>query len=185
MMALPPHYFNFKLDQDNATRSAITNYEKIAGEFLDLSGRQHGLYEAYKLEDAESVIVVAGSTAGTAKEAVDRMCAEGKKVGLLKIKLFRPFPTEAIKNALSKAKKVAVLDKTMSFGTYPPLYQEVLSSMHDVSGMKNIHNTKYIIQSYIYGLGGRDIFVKDIEKIFEDLANDASSNEIKYIGVKN
>jgi pyruvate ferredoxin oxidoreductase alpha subunit len=166
-------------------KAALANYGKIADEFSKVSGRKYDLLETYRTDDAENIIVLAGSTAGTAKEAVDRLREKGKKVGLLKIKLFRPFPSEEVKNAISCAKNIAVLDRAMSFGTYPPLYQEVLSSMYNVSSIKNenIHDTKYIIHSYIYGLGGRDIFVKDIEQVFVDLEKGNISEEIKYIGL--
>jgi pyruvate ferredoxin oxidoreductase alpha subunit len=178
MMALPPHYFDFKIDQDNAVREAQKSYIKITEEFSKLSGRAYGLYEAYELADAESVIVVAGSTAGTAKEAVDRLRGQGQKVGLLKIKLFRPFPAKEIADSLKNAKNIAVLDKAMSFGTYPPLYTEIINSLYKASSAK-LQTT-----SYIYGLGGRDVFVADIEKVFENLINGEISNEIKYIGIK-
>jgi len=177
-MALPPHYFDFKVDQDKAMRQSFDDYKKITEEFSKLSNRSYSSYESYELDDADQVVVVAGSTAGTAKDVVDKLRKEGKKVGLLKIKLFRPFPTEEVKNALFKAKNIAVLDKAMSFGTKPPLYSEIVNSLW------NLQPTTYNLQSYIYGLGGRDIFQSDIEKVFEDLISGDVSDEIKYIGIK-
>jgi len=191
-MALPPHYFDFKLDQDRAMRKAAKDYEKITQEFFDLSGRPYGLYEAYQVENAENVIILAGSAAGTAKDVVDKMRKEGKKFGLLKIKLFRPFPSPEIAAALKAAKNIAVLDKAMSFGTYPPIYQEIVSALHQEPDLAKKDNETYLIkkakpkvQSYVYGLGFRDIFVKDIEKVFEDLIRGNISSEIKYVGIKN
>lgn len=177
-MALPPHYFDFKLDQDKAMRQALDDYKKITEEFSELCNRSYKSYESYNLEDADQVIVVAGSTAGTAKDVVDKLRERGKKVGLLKTKLFRPFPTEEIKNALSKAKNIAVLDKAMSFGTHPPLHMEIVNALSKVTGYE------LRVTSYIYGLGGRDIFQSDIEKVFEDMINGYVSGEIKYIGIK-
>ena len=189
MMALPNKYFDFKIDQHNALVDALNDFQTIADDFSKISGRPQGIFETYKTEDADAIMVVAGSTAGTAKEAVDKLRAEGQKVGLLKIKLFRPFPHDEIFKALSGAKKIAVLDRSMSFGTYPPIYQEIVISMNRVSSIGKIKinvikNTQRIIQPYVYGLGGRDIFVAEIEKVFDDLLQGEISNEIKYIGIK-
>ena len=177
VMALPPHYFDFKIDQDTAIREAQENYKKITEEFFSISGRRYDLFETYRMEDAEHVIVLAGSAAGTAKEVVDFLREKGKKVGLLKIKLFRPFPHMEIAVALSSAGNIAVLDKAMSFGTYPPFYTEIINSLHSNK------ITRPEVGSYIYGLGGRDIFVTDIEKVFDDLIKGEISKDIKYIGL--
>jgi pyruvate ferredoxin oxidoreductase alpha subunit len=178
VMALPPHYFDFKADQEKAMRGTLENYKKITEEFSAVSGRLYGVSEAYRTEDAEHIIVLAGSTAGTAKEAVDQLREKGERVGLLKIKLFRPFPHAEISAALFRARSVAVLDKAMSFGTYPPFYTEIITSLH----ANKI--TRPEVGSYVYGLGGRDIFVTDIIKVFEDMIKGEISKEIKYIGIK-
>ena len=172
-VGLPDSYFEFKIDQEKAARKAKDYYKKIATDFKKISGRSYKLFEEYKTKDAEHIIVAAGSTAGTAKEAVDKLRSQGKKVGLLKIKLFRPFPYEEIAKALSGAKAIAVLDRAISFGSKPPLYQEVVNSMYQVSNIN--------IASYAYGLGGRDIFIKDIEKVFEDMIEGKISNKAKYL----
>lgn len=174
-MALPDSYMDFKIEQDAALRKSENLYLKFCAEFEKISGRAGGIFEKYKIEDAEHIIVVAGSTAGTAKDVVDELRGAGKKVGLLKIKLFRPFPHLEITEALKNAKSIAVLDRALSSGSVPPFYSEIVNSLYQIPG------TKYQIQSYVYGLGGRDIFRKDIEKVFDDLKNSDVSQEIKYI----
>jgi pyruvate ferredoxin oxidoreductase alpha subunit len=121
------------------------------------------------------VIVVAGSAAGTAKDAVDAMRKVGKNVGLLKIKMFRPFPHEEIVHLLQHVKNIAVLDRSMAQGTYPPIYSDIVIALHNFSDEK--HN----ISSYVYGLGGRDISKEDIGKVFEDLEMQKNGGIIKYI----
>ena len=187
-LVLQNSYFEFKIDQENAMSKALMEYQKIAEDFSRLSGRKKDCFEEYQTVDAKEVIVLMGSTAGTAKEVVDNLRSRGQKVGLLKINLFRPFPQQAVAEALKNAKSIAVLDRSQSIGTFPPLYTEVLSSMYNVSSIKNknnqsgmIHDTRYMIQSYIYGLGGRDILQADIEKVFADLKEGKSGNKIKYI----
>lgn len=167
-LALQNSYFEFKLDQEAAMESAKGEYVKIAKEFSEITGRKYGLFESYELSDAEVGIVLAGSATGTAKDAVDELREEGKKVGLLKIKLFRPFPGEEIKRALAFVKNVGTLDRTISFGTKPPFFQEISSRVH------------YALSSFVYGLGGRDIFKKDFRKVFSDLEKGIFENT-KYI----
>jgi len=171
-VGLPNSYFEFKIDQEKAMQKAKGHYKKIAADFKKISERSYKLFEEYKTKDAEHIIVVAGSTAGTAKEAVDKLRDQGKKVGILKIKLFRPFPYKEIAQALSNTENVAVLDRAMSFGSVAPLYSEIISSLF---------SNKLQVASYVYGLGGRDIFVKDIEKVFEDLMEGDISGEVKYL----
>ncbi|HLM84384.1 MAG TPA: pyruvate ferredoxin oxidoreductase, partial [Candidatus Bathyarchaeia archaeon] len=176
-VSLPNSYFEFKRAQIEATDSVIAKLIEINKEYAAISGREYDLFEAYKLEDAEKAIVVAGSTAGTAKVAVDELREQGEKVGLLKIKLFRPFPYAQIAEALKNVKDIAVLDRTVSFGSSAPLFSEIKNSICQ------IQDKKYQIQSYIYGLGGREIFKEDIKKVFEELGNE-NIESVKYIGLK-
>lgn len=174
-LALQNTYFDFKIDQAKNFEKIKLAYEKICVEYEKMSGRKHGLFEAYKLKDAESVIVIMGATAGTAKDAVDKLRSEGKKVGLLKVNLFRPFPYEEIGGQLSHIKKIAVLDRAMSFGSYPPLFSDISISMH------NATSHKYSIASYIYGIGGRDTMQSHILKVFKDLEDGEISDKVKYL----
>ena len=102
----------------------------------------------------------------------------GKRVGLLKIKLFRPFPFSQIAEVLKNVKKIAVLDRAISIGAYPPIYSDIINTI-------NVTSHKLQVASYIYGLGGRDTFQKDIEKVFADLEKEKFSGEVKYLGIEN
>ncbi len=174
-LALQNTFFEFKLDQENVMQKAKAAYKKICVEFGKISGRKHVMFEGYRLKDADSAIVIMGATAGTAKEVVDELRLKGKKVGLLSIKLFRPFLFKEVGEVLAHIPKIAVLDRAISFGAYPPLYQDVLSSVYHSSSRKPD------VASYIYGLGGRDTMQKDIEKVFNDLEEGEISNKIKYL----
>jgi pyruvate ferredoxin oxidoreductase alpha subunit len=176
-VGLPNSYFEFKRQQVEAMDGVVDKYSEICQDYAKISGREYDLFETYKLEDAEKAIVAAGSTAGTAKVAVDELRDEGQKVGLLKIKLFRPFPHAQIAEALKNVKNIAVLDRTISFGSIPPLCSEILNSL------SKLQITNYKLQSYIYGLGGREIFKEDIKKVFSDLENKGNGG-IKYVGLK-
>jgi pyruvate ferredoxin oxidoreductase alpha subunit len=176
-VGLPNSYFEFKRQQIEAMDGVIGKIGKIFEEYGNISGRKYDVFEGYKLEDAERVIVVAGSAAGTAKVAVDELRERGEKVGLLKIKLFRPFPYDRIASALQNAKKIAVFDRTVSFGSNVPLCSEVIQIM------STIPDKKFTIQSCIYGLGGREIFKDDIKKVFEGLEKE-NVESVKYIGLK-
>lgn len=173
-LALQNSYFDFKVKQQEAFREALAEYKKVCGEFKEKFGKSYDYFEKYKMEDAEYAIVIAGSSTGTAKEAVDKLRNEGEKVGILKIKLFRPFPYDNISNALRSLKGIAVLDRSMSFGSVAPIYSDIVNSLFSAK-------SSVPVQSYVYGLGGRDIFQKDIEKVFRDLIKWKFSKEVKYI----
>ena len=155
---------------------------EVAAEFEKLTGRKYGLFEEYMMEDAEYAIVVLNSTAGTAKEAVKQLRAQGIKAGLVKIRVFRPFPVEEIAKALSGLKAVAVLDKCDGFNAAGgPLFTEVTSAMYGrADGIKAIN--------YIYGLGGRDVRVEDITSVYkrlEEIVKTGNIGEVhNYLGVR-
>jgi pyruvate ferredoxin oxidoreductase alpha subunit len=176
-VGLPNSFFEFKRAQIEAMNDALVAYKEAASEYADLSKREYDYFEGYQLEDAERAIVVAGSAAGTAKVAIDELRAEGEKVGLLKIKLFRPFPHKQIADALKNVKSIAVLDRTVPLGSDAPFYLEILNSL------SKLQITNYKLHSYIYGLGGREIFAKDIKQVFEDLKGE-NKESVKYIGLK-
>jgi len=176
-LALPNVYFDFKIDQEQALQNVAAHYKKVAHEFEKISGRFHDYFESYYAEEADQVIVVAGSAAGTAKDVVDAMRKDGKNVGLLKIKMFRPFPHEEIVHLLQHVKNIAVFDRAMASGTYPPIYSDILAALH------NFSDNKHNISSYVYGLGGRDISKEQIEEVFENLIKNKENKKISYIGV--
>jgi len=173
-LELTDYYFESKYQQAQAILKAKEEYLKIGKELEKITGNKYDLFEEYKLKDAERVIVTSNSTAGATKDVVDLLRKNGEKVGLLKIKLFRPFPYEEIAKAL-EGRKIAVLDRSESFGAYPPLYGEIRSAL--------FNKNKTFIQSYVFGLGGREIFNKDIEAVFNDLKSE-KQEFVKYIGVR-
>jgi pyruvate ferredoxin oxidoreductase alpha subunit len=149
-VALQNSYFEFRKDMANDFEKIQEEYEKICADFAKISGREYGIFENYKINNAEKVIIAMGSVCGTIKDAIDKKEKEGEKVGLLQLSLFRPFPYEAIKKSLSKAKEVIVMDRNLTFGT-----KQVLAS--EIS-----HSIQKPVKSFVYGLGGRDTFQKQI-----------------------
>lgn len=177
-----PYLFEHKYQQANAMRNAKNVVLEVSKEFEKMTGRKYSFFEEYKMEDAELVIVCMNSTAGTTKFEVDKLREEGIKAGLLKIRMFRPFPGEEIAKALSKAKAIAVLDKADSVnGAGGALYTDVTSAMFT-------NNVIVPTVNYIYGIGGRDTTSYDIEKVYGDLAEIAKSgkadNPYRYFGVR-
>ena len=154
----------------------------VADEFYQLSGRKYGLFEEYYLEDAEYAMVIIGSAAGTAKDTVDALREQGIKAGLLKIRLFRPFPAEEIAEALKNVKYLAIMDRTEDFNTNcGPLGAEIRSALYN----KNLHPASI---NYCYGLGGRDVTVESLTSVFEDLFEVARTGELgdtyRYLSVR-
>ena len=175
-------YFEHRRQIAEAMENARRVIPQIAEEFAKKFGRKYGFIETYKLEDADLAVVALGSTAGTARAAVDDLRAKGVKAGLLKIRVFRPFPAEQIVNALGKAKAVAVLDRSDSLaGQGGPLFAEVRAALY---GAKNTPPTV----NYVYGLGGRDIKVEDLVRVYRDLekiaAGQPAKQSLTYLGVR-
>lgn len=179
--AVSNYYMESKYGQVQAMKNAKQVAIDVMNEFAKISGRQYGLFEEYRLEDAEYAIVLIGSAAGTAKDAIDRLREEGRKVGLLKIRFFRPFPGEEIAKALSKVKVVGLMDRAESFsGNGGPLCAETMAALHRAG------NTAKTVE-YMYGLGGRDIKVEDFWHIFDELEEVANGKVVdgySYIGLR-
>lgn len=164
-------YMEHKKQQSEAMKAAKNVILDVAKEFASVSGRAYGLFEEYQMEDAECAIVLIGSSAGTAKETVNRLRAQGKKVGLIKIRVFRPFPMEELAAALSHCKAVAILDKCEGFSACGgPLFAETRSACYDLEKAPKMIN-------YVYGLGGRDVRVENIEEVYTALAEIVESGK--------
>ena len=177
------HCFEHKRQQAQAMMNAKKVILEVSEEFAKLTGRKYGLFEEYKTEDAEVCMVVLNSTAGTARFVVDQLRAQGKKVGLIKPRVFRPFPVDEIAAALSKFKAVAVMDKADSFNAAGgPLFTDVNSALYS----KGFFGPKVV--NYIYGLGGRDVKTTDLEFVFEKILDIASTGKVdsvyNYLGVR-
>ncbi len=183
-VAGPDYYFEQKFNQAQGIENARRIIKAIGKEYGDRFGRYYGHFESYKMDDAEQAILIIGSAAGTVKELVDELRKKGDKVGLLKLRVFRPFPYKELKDCLSHVKAIAVLDRTFSPGSYGgPLFNETRSALYDLE-------KKPMIFPYIYGLGGRDITMEHFQQVFEDLERKCSEpletdSETVYINLRN
>ncbi|MBI5328300.1 MAG: pyruvate ferredoxin oxidoreductase [Deltaproteobacteria bacterium] len=180
-MTLPDTYIEFKRQQSEAITRAKDVVSEIGKEFGKRFGREYGLMEEYKLDDAEAVIVILSSAAGTTKVAVDELRKAGKKVGILKPRLFRPFPFKEIADALKNVKAVAVLDRADSMSGFGgPLFNEVRSALYELEKRPKV-------VSRIFGLGGRDYMVKDAVHVFDELLKIVETGKVetltKYITI--
>lgn len=175
-------YMEHKRQQVEAMKYAKRVIPEVAADFEKHFGRRYGFFDEYRLDDAELALVVLSSTAGTARSVVDSLRAQGLKVGLLKPRVFRPFPAEELADALRDKIVVGVMDRSDSFGALGgPLFVELSAALktYDVSAK---------MVDYVFGLGGRDTTPSQIESVFRDLAEMAETGEIKqlvtYLGVR-
>lgn len=179
---LQAYLFEHKAQQGEAMKAAKQVILDVSKDFEKWTGRSYGLFEKYKLDDAEIAIVCMNSTAGTTKAVVDKLREKGVKAGLLKIRVYRPFPGEEVAEALSHLKAVAVLDKADSLNAIGgALFEDVTSSMY--VAQKNVPTV-----NYVYGIGGRDTTEKDIESVYTDLAEIAKNGKVenpyRYLGLR-
>lgn len=175
-LALPNYYFELKYQQKEAMDQVPLALESLVGEFKNLIGAEYNWCEEYRVKDAKYVIVAMGSAAGTIKDIVDQLRAAGQAVGLLKIRLYRPFLYQKVAQILKNCLGVAVLDRAFSLGAQAPLVSDVRLAL---SASKSIPVT-----SYIYGLGGRDLYPADIEKVFNDLKHPEKVVGENYLGLR-
>jgi pyruvate ferredoxin oxidoreductase alpha subunit len=166
--AMPDYYFELRRGQVAALEAALPAFEDVAVELAGLTGRPLSAVERYRLDDARTVVVALGSTAGTLKEGVDALRDEGVPVGLLRIVAFRPFPREAVAEALADADEVVVLDRADSPGGAPPLFAELAAALY---------GTATELRGHVYGLGGRDFHPDDLRGL---VAGDAPA----YLGLR-
>jgi pyruvate ferredoxin oxidoreductase alpha subunit len=177
-LVLPDYLFEFKRGQEEAMSKVFQVYREVGGELSAITGHAYPFFETYRTEDADAVIVVLNSTAGTAKVAVDVMRDQGKKVGLLKPILFRPFPYVEVREALKNIPVVGVLDRSMDFGASAPVYSDILNALYELDKRPKV-------QSYIYGLGGRDIMSAEIQTVFDELlSGNVDPEHQRYVGLR-
>jgi len=179
------YYFEHKRQQTEAMNNAMPIIEAVSSEYAELSGRPQPIIDTYGMDDAEYAIVVLSSTAGTTRATARELRAKGLKVGLLKPRLYRPFPAKQIVDAIKNCKAVAVLDRAISFGApqgMGPLFIDITAALYNegVSDLK--------IVDYIYGLGGRDTVPPMIESVYQDLqeisASGVRGDLVRYLGVR-
>ena len=178
--ATPVYYMEAKRQQAQAMMDAKEVIKRVGAEFAAMTGRQYGLIEKYMMDDAEMAIIIIGSSAGTAKQAILELRAQGKKAGLIKIRSFRPFPAEAIAEALKDVKAFAAMDKDDSFNAHcGPIFAETAAALYaaGVSAPKGIN-----------GLGGRDVRVESIQHVFAELEKISGSGDTgdtyRYLDVR-
>ena len=180
---LQAYLFEHKAQQAEAMKKAKDVILDVSKQFEEWTGRKYGLFEEYKLEDADFAIVCMNSTAGTTKFVVDKLRKQGIKAGLLKIRVYRPFPAKEIASSLAHVKAVAILDKSDSLNAAGgALFTDVTSGMQ-------VNNVNVPTVSYIYGIGGRDVPAEQIESVYEDLKKIVSSggkiqNPYRYLGLR-
>ena len=179
---LQAYLFEHKAQQAEALKNAKKVILDVSKEFEAWTGRHYGLFEEYKLDDAEIAIVCMNSTAGTTKYVVDNLRAKGIKAGLLKIRVYRPFPGEEVAKALCHLKAIAVLDKSDSLNAIGgALFEDVSSSMY-------VNNSHVPMCNYVYGIGGRDTTANDIESVYTDLIEIAKTGKVenpyRYLGLR-
>ena len=179
---LQDYFFEHKRSQVETINNSIPIIKGVIDEFNKQFKRSYGVVEEYMLADADIGIIVMGSTAGTAKVAIDELRGKGIKAGLLKIKVFRPFPLVDIISAIKNLKAIAVLDRSEGLaGIGGPIFVEVKSSLYEVP-------SKPLIVDYVYGLGGRSIDENDIKKVYSELEDIKKKNKVEkpinYLGVR-
>lgn len=195
------YYFEHKMQTIQAMREAGKYIAEVAEDFEKRFQRSYSFFEEYKLDDAEIAIVALGSVCGTTKVVVDELRKEGIKAGLLKLRVFRPFPSHLLARALAGCKAIAVLDRADGLsGAGGPLFAEVKSALYDI-----LHRETFapitpgvfdedkmiasppIVKNYVYGLGGRDMRKEHLREIFAELAKAPEGDRgelVRYIGVR-
>ena len=177
-----PYYMEVKKAQAEAMKAAKKRILEVGQAYGEISGRSYGFFEEYRMEDAEAAVVVIGSSAGTGKAAVDLLRQQGRKVGLIKLRVFRPFPMEELAAALSGVKAVAVMDKCEGFSAAGgPVFAETRSALYDLK-------ERPMAVNYVYGLGGRDVTTATFDEIYDALFHMIRTGEVgqvyRHIGVR-
>ena len=171
-------YFELRYKIQKAMEDSERLWRETGKEFGRIFGREYGMVESYRMKDAEICIITTSSIASTARVTVDRLREEGKRVGLLRIRVFRPFPVQAVRSALSSVKKALVIDRNLSFGASGIFYQEVKAALYGAS-------VRPPLFGFVTGLGGRDVTadnVADMVRMVEGM--EEPRGEILFQGVR-
>jgi pyruvate ferredoxin oxidoreductase alpha subunit len=177
------YYFEFKRQQEEGMLNAFQVIKDVGKEFQKVSGRSYGAFESVGMEDAEFAIISLGSSAGTVRTVIEQLRSQGMPIGMIKLRLFRPFPAKELAEALSGLKAVAVFDRSETFagGMGGPVFIELRSSLYE-------QEKRPLIVNYIYGLGGRDLPLELINEAASELAEIAHSGYVKrlvkYLGLR-
>lgn len=176
------YYFEHRINQSEALEASKRTIVEVGKEFQKMTGRGYGLLETYATNDADAILIAAGSTAGTAREVMNDMREKGKRVGLIKLRSFRPFPSPELAKALRSTKAIGVLDRSMTPGAPGgPIFLEICTTLFD-------KGPRVPVKNFIYGLGGRDISRGDIEAAFNKTLRaaetGATGNPVSFVNVR-
>ena len=188
VMAVGPYAASgYCMEAKKAQAEAMKRAKKVildvAKEFESVTGQSYGFFEGYRLEDAEYAVVAIGSVCGTAKDAVDAMREKGLRAGLLKIRVFRPFPAEEIAEALKSCRAIAIMDRSEGYNAVGgPLGAEVTAALYRAKSQAEVVNI-------MYGLSGRDVRVEDMEQVFDNLVKLGDGEKVyeetcPYLGLR-
>jgi pyruvate/2-oxoacid:ferredoxin oxidoreductase alpha subunit len=176
----PDIYQEFRYNQQIAFTEALSAFKEIELEYKEKFDYSYGEIELYRGEEAEIILATSGSAVSTAREVVDNLRSQGEKIGLLKLKMFRPFPAESCKRALKNVKKVAVIDRNICPGVGGIWAQELKSALYDMPS-----NERPAIFSFIAGLGGRDITLQTVTEAFQIIKeSEYPKQEIYWLNLK-
>lgn len=176
-LAPPDVYMELRYKMHQAMEDALEEWVRADEEYYELFGRRYGLIEPYGADDADLILVTSGTVTSTAREVIDELRAEGRRVGLLKIRVFRPFPAQLVREALASIQKVVVIDRNISFGMGGIFAQEIKSVLY------NTHDRPPIF-GFVAGLGGRDITPTVIREIIEYAESHDEPEDLIWVGVK-
>jgi pyruvate ferredoxin oxidoreductase alpha subunit len=171
---LQDYYIEHRRGQLEAMNNAPSVIADVSKKFAAQFGRSYEMFESYRLDDAERVVVAINSVAGEIKEVIDELRAQGEKVGLLKIRVFRPFPYAEIAQALAGCKIVTVMDRSTSMGAYGPLFGEISNALYNAEARPLLYNRTY-------GLGGREMLLDDIKDVFAESKQYLESGKVEKI----
>ncbi len=175
---LQDYYFEFKRSEIEGMNRALPVIEGVQQEFGQKFGRYYPVLEEYQCDDAEAVLVVMGSACGTCRVAVDQLRAEGKKVGLVKLRVFRPLVHNLLKKSLARFRMIGVLDRVDAVNSYGgPLFTEITSVLYDLPERPKVF-------SYVYGLGGREFSPEDARIVYEQVLSGKKDELVTYVGVR-
>ncbi|NHJ49143.1 MAG: pyruvate ferredoxin oxidoreductase [Asgard group archaeon] len=181
LLALPDYYMEVKYQQELAMDAARKVIPKAYEEFGEITGRHYKNVEEYQMEDAETALVTMGALSGTTKYVVDKLRKEGEKVGMLKVKTYRPFPTDDLAKALKDIDAIGVIDRDLTFGAPgPALYTDLKTSLYDYKDRPQIFG-------YIAGIGGRDVLVENYEYIYKQVLKNKGTEKVvpvEWIGLR-
>ena len=172
------YFFEFKRSQIEGMNQALPIIEEVQAEFKQKFGRGYGIIDEYRCEDAEAVVLLMGSACGTMRDAVDTMRNQGKKVGMVKLRVFRPLPHQVLKESLKRFKTVAVMDRADAVNAWGgALFTETTSALYDLAQRPKV-------LSYVYGLGGKEFSLADAATVLEQAYAGKKEDLVTYIGVR-